>query len=323
MNLGVFGPKQDATVMYRGLGVLHDLKSKGVNVIKCESSDYISLKQFDVVFVQRPHSEAHLHLCKEVVNMGIPLWLDYDDFLFDVPISNGAYKLYMNTACHSRMAEMIELASVVTVSTMALKALLEISDTPVVCVPNLYDPVYHGKVSTAQRSEWITWRGSNTHQEDLMSVYEPICDFLASNSSARIEFIGHVFWQLLEKFPKQVRCVGPMPWFEYISYLKNRAPKIHIVPLKDNIFNKCKSNVSMIEGRVAGAAVIAPDWYEWQTADAKYKTKDDFYNLLSTACKKQDSLPSVADRYKIVTALASGDEISANRIKEDERKLYI
>lgn len=322
MNLGVFCPKDDATVMYRGLGVLLDLRHKGVNVIKCDSADYITLKQFDVVFVQRPHSEAHLQLCKEVVNMGIPLWLDYDDLLFQIPVSNPAYKLYMNDACHKRMGDMIKMASVVTVSTMALKALLETSDTPVICMPNAYDPVYHGDVSQAPRSTWVTWRGSKTHEEDLMSVYEPLCEFLAGDASVRIEFIGHIFWQLLEKFPKQVRCVGPMPWFQYMQYLKARSPKIHIVPLKDNIFNRCKSNVSLIEGRVAGAAIVAPDWYEWQTADVTYKTKEGFYNALFNAVKKTDVLPIGGSRFLLFMDLVNRKEISTVKVEESERSLY-
>jgi hypothetical protein len=322
MNLGVFGPKDDATVMYRGLGVLYNLRKHGVNVIKCETADYITLKQFDVVFVQRPHSEAHFQLCKEVVSMGIPLWLDYDDFLFQVPVSNPAYKIYMNDTCHKRMAEMIEIASAVTVSTMALKALLEISDTPVVCVPNIYDSTYHGEISEAKRTEWITWRGSKTHDEDLLSVYEPLCDFLSASTSNKIEFIGHIYWQLLDLFPKQVRCIGSMPWFQYMRYLKARAPRLHIVPLKDNVFNKCKSNVALIEARVAGADVLAPDWYEWRNADFKYKDANSFYsNLSNKQAPGGRHLLASDPRPTLVFDILNGT-VKSDRVSEADKNRY-
>jgi hypothetical protein len=39
---------------------------------------------------------------------------------------------------------------------------------------------------------------------------------------------------------------------------------VHIVPLRDNAFNRCRSNLAWIEATCAGAVVIAPDWEEWR-----------------------------------------------------------
>jgi hypothetical protein len=56
-----------------------------------------------------------------------------------------------------------------------------------------------------------------------------------------------------------------MKYFEILMELK---PEIMIVPLQQNKFNECKSNIALIEGTLAGAVILAPNLPEFREAGA-------------------------------------------------------
>jgi hypothetical protein len=70
-----------------------------------------------------------------------------------------------------------------------------------------------------------------------------------------------------------------MDLIEYFHSLKTLAPKIHLVPLKDNRFNRCKSNIAWMEATWAGAACVVPGFEEFEMEDTSYDDNESFYRI--------------------------------------------
>ena len=55
-----------------------------------------------------------------------------------------------------------------------------------------------------------------------------------------------------------------VPSLDIVIYMKtlfDLAPSCMHVPLADNLFNRCKSNIAWIEGSYAGATCVVPSWW--------------------------------------------------------------
>src|SRR6185295_502627 len=244
-------------------------------------------------FMNRVFNEDHLKVCQLVKRLNKPLWLDYDDFLFDVPKDNPNYHTYMNEKAHTCLIGILSLADTVSVSTRTLKALYEKEidvgngqtitlAKNVICIPNAYDPKFHGAQVSSNGNKLITWRGSKTHERDLMEFADPIIQFMKENKDWKIEFLGYNPWQITEQIDhSQVSHSKSREPFEYMDYLKHLNPSIHIVPLHDSLFNRSKSNIAWIEATCAGAMVIAPDWDGWINTGYNYSDKGTFFRYMS------------------------------------------
>ena len=303
IKVGCFIPnKNDSTSLYRACGPLSQLsKDYNVQIDYLTGAAWSNLFHYDVIFMQRPYKPDHMGIAELVVRLNIPLWLDYDDYLFDVPKDNPAYPAYMNESARANMTRMLQLADLVTVTNNTLKELYSAPGlaTNVHVVPNAYDFRFHHLIHENSGSNLITWRGSKTHDRDVQTYAEPISAFLRSNPDWEIEFIGELnCWTLIDSIdPKQVTVTPPMDPFVYMQYLKNLKPSIHIVPLYDNFFNRCKSNIAWIEATAAGAVALAPKWEDWALEGVMtYENQDTFLEALQLAAKHTEGLKNLHEK---------------------------
>ena len=79
--------------------------------------DYILL--FDLVFLQRPADAHYFNILRAAKQFGIPVWIDYDDLLCDIPKDNPACDNYTKDKIEM-IGDFIKFSDVVTVSTNAL-----------------------------------------------------------------------------------------------------------------------------------------------------------------------------------------------------------
>ena len=284
MNLGLCLPAPaDPTSFYRALGVFGPLaKEHNINLITGNYWSWENVIQCDVLFVQRPFADEHRKVCEIARSLKVPIWLDYDDNLWNVPQSNSAYQLYMNTRAHANMRTMCRMADVVTVTTQELARQIQGATV----VPNAFND-YIWDMSELPRQNSISWRGSATHFED-MEGYIPQIEYLARiNSEWNWHFIGQPHWAITKGIipPKRIAlhqyCDS---MFSYIETFRQVAPSIHIVTLQDSLFNKCKSNLAWVESTMCGAVTIAPDWEEWGGRGCiLYDSPDTFYDAVHQA----------------------------------------
>jgi hypothetical protein len=133
----------------------------------------------------------------------------------------------------------------------------------IIVVPNaLDDHMFKNYDQWEKREENIvTWRGGVTHQGDMLDFRGEIEKFLsAASKETKMIFIGYNPWYL-----NDTRC-SYQPYTEYYAFMcgfRVIAPKVHMVPLIDNPFNRAKSNLALIESVYAGAVPVVRDWEEW------------------------------------------------------------
>ena len=270
-NLAVYVPNAtDATSWYRAIGPIAELKktNRELTVSFVSETNWATLAFADAIFMQRPHRQRDLDTLKMAKAQGVKTWVDYDDFLLDVPTDNPTAKHYRSEATMKCVAECIATADVVTVSTPFLLEKLAPLNTNIVVIPNalntkLFD--IEAPVVGVEQNNVILWRGSATHRADYSTVAEQLVE-LANRPEMKAwawVFLGDRPW-FTELMPhKNVVCMEPLDVIEYHSFIKTLKPALMFVPLVENDFNKCKSNCAWLEASYAGAAVVSTDLLEW------------------------------------------------------------
>jgi len=279
----------DATAWYRSSGIIPDLsKRMGIDFHAFQGRQFTwaQLMSYEIIFFQRPMTEDHLKLAEYVKDLGIKVWVDYDDNLFALPYEARAFLEY-NNKVKQTMAKLLMIADHVTVSTGELKRFFseELKITsPITVVPNALDldvlpcrPVD----SFNADSKVMVWRGSETHWFDVecfsTSLYEAMKD-----STDVWHFMGWVPASLMyTDVQDKIRPHKGEDILIYNGNLKKIKPRVMHVPLVDNQLNRAKSNIAWIEATCAGAVTIAPNWPEWQKPGVIcYDTPEDYTKLL-------------------------------------------
>lgn len=216
-----------------------------------------TLDQYDLIFLHRPCRPMDQTILQIARNMNVPVWVDYDDWLFQLPMWNPNRASYHNPGIQHVIATCIACADIVTVSTpMLAKEFLPVNQNTVI-VPNAYrsDLFTYRKPDVPERKDLFVWRGTNTHEGDLLSVIDGLKEL-----KSPIQFLGGPSYSVLSQLKRDNFKVTTMA--DPILYWKNlydlRA-KVMLFPLYDDFFNHCKSNIAWIEAIHAGSLVVAPE----------------------------------------------------------------
>ena len=296
MNLAVLSPNpNDATSFYRAMGPLSSLMKSGflddLTVLDERTVSWWNIKHADVLLMQRPASPHHVAIARLACDMSIPLWVDYDDFLWEVPPSNPAHLLY-NEKAQTCMNEICRMANVVTVSTDYLKSMIFDVNPDIRVIPNVWDPSLVAKDSKRLLRHnprgGFMWRGSSTHQQDLYDVQPQIMRAMQEIPWGWT-FCGMRPWFIFSA----AKTVGGVPVYQepldiiqYFRWLSDVKPDCMVVPLHDDSFNRSKSNIAYLEGIAAGAITVAPDFEEWRRPgiiNYKASDPDTIYDALALA----------------------------------------
>lgn len=290
MNLLVITQaKHDSTSFYRAAGVFRNLRKQypSLNVTIFDEHDiemtWADIMQFDCIMFQRPFNAGLLGMIQMAKTLKIPVWVDYDDNLLDVPrVIPRMFDVYNKTSVKEIIAKCIALADVVTVSTTALKEAFAKLNKNVIVVRNAIDLHLLGDRSNNKREKLIGWRGSATHASDLLVFQKQIADGF-KESQWDWYFIGYDNFFLSGDKYHYIPATDPFIYFHGLKQLNLRC--LH-VPLIDNYFNRCKSNIAAIEGTWAGAVCIVPKWQEWDIPGMlQYETLQDYYDALMSVVK--------------------------------------
>lgn len=308
----------DATSFYRGMGIMDHLESlfNGKLEIIKHKQDFdnsqirlwLELQGMDILFVQRPHSEKFITIMEYFKkHFRRPIWIDYDDNLFEIPKYNRAHKYYEQHAkTKETLMRAMRLADVITVTTAELKRYLDPIHPNVVVIPNAF-PNHTLDISMRKpvpRVDRLFWRGSGTHIGDLDFYKSQLQRVMAENKDHKFTFVGsdiaEAYWFFDDTFYPENGSNGqlldPLDPYEYLHNITTTGAKAIHVPLVYNLFNLAKSNIAAMEAAWGGMAVIAPDWQEWQLPGVlKYKTKGDYYSLINAVCKNQFDIEKLSN----------------------------
>jgi hypothetical protein len=283
-----------------------------------------------IIFIQRPYRLKDLEIIKMAKNNGLKVWVDYDDDLFSVPFSNPTYSIYGDKKTQNHITEILLLADHISVSTAHLGNIFgsiinhilggveknsdqNIKINPVVrdnitVVPNAYDnerfETYRKYGLPKKRSKLGSWRGSGTHDKDLMIYTEEIAESIMIGNEHTLQFIGRPFWYTIERLSMvpgvqdtKILAVPGMDPILYMHHIYKSASEFAFVPLEDSVFNRSKSNIAYIEFSAhAGSPCLVPNWDEWQKPGAiNYSDKKDFKEKMIGIMKGDFDLKRLAN----------------------------
>jgi hypothetical protein len=281
----------DAPSLYRGVGALAELRRSrtDLEVVTADRAFWSTLAQVDAVYLQRPWTPDHLALIIMARRMGRPVWVDYDDDLLQVPDDNPSFEAYSDPRVRRTVVQIIQSADVVTVSTRALARVfypIDKREGDLLVIPNALDTTIMGELPLGINPDPIVaWRGTKTHQRDLMSYADPMVQAANTHKDWKWVFLGYRPWFMISRFPdERTGLVQSLDPIEYFALLRKLKPRLVVVPLANNRFNRCKSNIAWIEATLAGAACLAPDWEEWRKPGViTYQDETDFAQKLNGA----------------------------------------
>ena len=304
----------DATSLYRGYGPIgHLQRNYPVSAFALSDATMAAAQVTDAVFFQRPSSPKEVEGMQLFKRMGVPVVVDYDDYLLGVPTDNQTHPLYNRPETLGAVRKSLDLADRVIVSTLELKRQFErlIDGNKITVIKNAIDERQFPE-SFPGMNKTVAWRGGMTHERELREFSKAIKD----NADVNTTFFGFDPYFITHNedanTPGHFRFGGAyMNTMDFYDALRRESPQIAIVPLRDSVFNRCKSNIAALEMIWAGAVPLVPEWEEWKIEGVvSYRTVEDFGSQLKELCnmpktwypqQHQKAWKFVKDQYTLKT----------------------
>ena len=224
----------------------------------CNWADIIVVSRMD-----RPEYYAKWAAAKEYFN--IPIIMDTDDNVQFVPYSNPGYQGYhpgSDALIWNRHA-MNKVVDAVTVSTEDLKQFYLKEHPRIYVLPNNLDIKEWDKHSRKNhRKIRMSFICSSSHADGFGIIQKPVYDILKKYKNVEFYYpkmYGRIFQHPPEEIKKQLKGIG---WFKLKDWprkLTEMSIDIGLTPLKDNNFNRSKSNLRWLENSLAGmASIVSP-----------------------------------------------------------------
>ncbi|RFP90965.1 glycosyltransferase [Rhodobacteraceae bacterium 63075] len=197
--------------------------------------------------------------------LGLPVLYDIDDPLFSIP----AYETYRNMSALDpalkahflsvapRYAAMMNSADMVTVSTPGLVEHAKLfTARPVYMRRNFADAETLADGEEARKAAGeigddglfrvVFASGSQGHEADFEVISDMIAAFVTAAPDRRLMILGHFRTELLpEALQEQTEHHKFLPYADYLTHLA--SADVAVMPLQDDLFNRCKSAVRVID----------------------------------------------------------------------------
>lgn len=274
--------KNDPTAYYRASGISHDLSTRTGHTIDIMQWDQVVvtwalIAQYDLIMLQRPFTDVAANLILYAKDMNKPVWIDYDDNLFVLNPENKAHQVYSSPGVQEAVKSCLKNADAITVPTEYLKQCYLTYNKNIHVVPNAFNDGIFKKRELRNREKRVLWRGPDAHIYDLMTYGKEINRATKDFPDHQFLFMGYYPWFLADTENK-----GFVPGLDILMYFKrifDLAPEVFHVPLHDNVFNRCRSNIGFLEGSWAGAACVVPGW--WNVPGAlSYNNPQEYYDAI-------------------------------------------
>ncbi len=236
------------------------------------------------------------------------LMYEVDDVVFieDIPMYNRNRDAFASQEIQSSIKDILSMMDEIIVTCDYFKELMisKTGNKNVTVVPNYlmkwwFDRYYNlgnlvKKFEQNKKKPVIAIFASGTHvdvanrtnfQDDFAAVYK------------HIERTKNDFqWHFYGSYPLQLRHLvdsGHIKFFQWVQLpdfaqaMANSGAQLTFASLQDNDFNRCKSNIKLIEAGALGLPCVCPDMVTYKDAFLKYKTGDEFIDVIKGALKNQ------------------------------------
>ena len=258
--------------------------------------------KYDVLYLAHVFDEAILRLIEGAQLGGCKVWIDLDDDLEGVGDHN--QKAHTIRKGLRALPDIMKACNIFSVSTPEIKEKYQkyMKHEPIV-LPNA---VHMSEV----KQEWnggnkILWRGNFTQSRDM---WVNVKDQAAMNEKG----YKFVYMGIPPSWIDEPSWLEWGPTHSYFNTLRKAQASYFWKPLEDNLFNRCKSNIAMLEGAMSGALTITnlddPKWLPAITTQQLFGNDDAWMKKRYT--KMLDFISEGYDAAKI--AKARYDHLIAN-----------
>ena len=235
---------------------------------------------------------------------------EVDDVVFaeDIPMYNRNRDAFVSDQIQNSIKEILSLMDEITVTTEYFRDYMieKSGNKNVTVVPNYlmkwwFDRYYNPfdllkKYEKNKKKPKIAIFASGTHVDVLNRVNQQ--DDFAPVIKQIIQTHKDYEWNFYGSFPLPIKPlidagkIKFFPWVQlpdFASNMANSGAQLTFACLQDNNFNRCKSNIKLIEAGALGLPCICPDMVTYKDAILKYKTGDEFIDCIKFALKNQST----------------------------------
>lgn len=242
------------------------LENKCNMKIVIDSKDNDFIKDCDILVMQRQCKDKVSSFVDLLRLSGKKVVYELDDNIWQIPNDN-SHKVFWKPATLKIVEDILKRCNGVTVSTEPLANVVRKFNQNVVVLPNsiefskwMDEPVkrYDDKIR-------IGWAGGHQHKGDLTICLHALKEIAEKyKDKVQVVFMG----MMPDEF---IGIAEHYPFVEYQLYmdnLKNLNFDIGVLPLVDNAFNVCKSNVKWIDYAACHIASVASPVYPYNESIA-------------------------------------------------------
>ncbi|MCK4522409.1 MAG: glycosyltransferase [Nanoarchaeota archaeon] len=226
----------------------------------CNWADIIIAGRLD-----RPEYYSRWGAFKEFFNM--PIVLETDDNIHHVPTTNPGYQGYgpNSESQQWNIKAMTDIFDAMTVTTNELKDFYGKYHPRIYVLPNSLDVKEWEKHEYRKKKHKDIRMGfvcSGAHMDGFGIIQKPVYDILKKHKNVTF-YYPDMYWRLFENAPKEIKGqLKNIMWINLKSWpakLQSYGIDIGLAPLRDNMFNRSKSNLRYLEYSLAGmASVVSP-----------------------------------------------------------------
>jgi glycosyltransferase involved in cell wall biosynthesis len=244
----------------------------------------------DLLVVCRSRYSAQLDcLIKKFRSSGKKVLFDIDDLVFDLDYADvlidslgldprSPQVLDEWSAYIGRMGKSLRLCDgAITTNKFLAERICEFSNRPAVVIPNFLNPTqqqYSAEIFAAKKSgDFISdgrrsigyFSGSPSHKLDFRIVVPSLIELLDADKSLDLIIVGYIEPdESLTRFSSRIRYY---PFQDYVNLQRLIASvDVNLVPLQDNIFTNCKSELKYFEAGVVGVPTVASPVFTYRSS---------------------------------------------------------
>jgi glycosyltransferase involved in cell wall biosynthesis len=233
---------------------------------------------------------------------------EVDDVVFreDIPMYNRNRDAFTSDDIYNSIREILALADEITVTCDYFKEYMieKSGNKNVSVIPNYlmkwwFDRYYNlGNLVKGydknKKKPIIAIFASGTHVDvaNRVNQNDDFAGVVNVINKTKTEFQWHFYgsYPLTLKSLITTGHIKFFPWVplaEFPAAMANSGAQLTFAALQDNHFNRCKSNIKLIESGALGIPCVCPDMPTYKDAFLKYNTGDEFIDVIKAALKNQ------------------------------------
>jgi len=219
----------------------------------------------DLVIIQRDFPrfvDQYIQIHSDAHRLEIPVIFEIDDLLWELPEKHPDRISNHYTDALLPMMFSAWASDGITVASSGIKKYLSWLNPNIYLLPNYLDPKLWSFKKPEPNADNITnivYMGGDSHQPDLEMIESAIRNIL-ERYQGRVKFTtwGLQPSQALIDHPLvEWKALTPGDYASFAEYFTQQDFDIYISPLKDSLFNRCKSSIKIFEYTSLGIAGVS------------------------------------------------------------------